>query len=132
MVRKFWPICIMLFYFSFCNISKFKHFCIALLDYYIWYFLFLNTRFLFSSYTYVPIESIDYIPFTSFELKAIVLISYVKTVRLSFSLFHLCCVFSISLLFSYILFHLRLSTSNVFCSKWFILFSIWVASRQFL
>ena len=46
---------------------------------------------------YVSIKSIDYILLSSFELKAILLISSVKTLHLS--LLNLCCVFNIDLLF---------------------------------
>ena len=48
-------------------------------------------------YAYVSIESIDCILLSSFELKAILLTSLVKT--LSLSLLNLCCVCNINLLF---------------------------------
>ena len=60
----------------------------------------LHTRSLLIPYGYVYIKSIDCIllsPLSPFELKAILLISSVKTV--CFSLLNLCCVFNISLLF---------------------------------
>ena len=47
-------------------------------------------------YAYVSIESIDYILLSLFELKAILLISSVKTLCLS--LLNLFCVFNINLL----------------------------------
>ena len=48
-------------------------------------------------YAYVFIESIDYIFLSSFEIKAILLISSVETLCLS--LLDLCCVCNINLLF---------------------------------
>ena len=55
------------------------------------------TRSLFVPYAYVSIKSIDCILLSSFELKAILLISSVKTLYLS--LLNLRCVFNIDLLF---------------------------------
>ena len=55
------------------------------------------TSSLLSPYAYVSIESIDCILLSIFELKAIMLISSVKTLCLS--LFNLFCVFNIDLLF---------------------------------
>ena len=52
---------------------------------------------LLGPHAYVSIKSIDYILLSSFELKAILLISSVKTLHLS--LLNLCCVFNIDLLF---------------------------------
>ena len=80
---------------------------------------FLHTKSLFIPYSYISIESIDCILLLSFEHKAISLISSVKTLCLS--LLNLCCVFNISLL---IMNSLRLSTSVLFFSKWFTLFSV--------
>ena len=57
----------------------------------------LPAKFLFISYAYVSIESIDYILLSSFELEAILLIYSVKI--LYFSLLSICCVFNISLWF---------------------------------
>ena len=57
----------------------------------------LHAKFLFISYGYVSIESIDYILLSSFELEAILLIYSVKI--LYFSLLSICCVFNISLWF---------------------------------
>ena len=85
MVRNFWPIWIVLFYVFFCNIIKVKHFCVVLL-------------YLVIPYAYVCIESIDGILLSSFELKAILLITSVKT--LCPSLLNLCCVLNIILLFT--------------------------------
>ena len=58
---------------------------------------FLLTRSLVIPYTYVSIESIDCILLSPFELKAILLISSVKTLCLS--LLNFCCVCNIILLF---------------------------------
>ena len=55
------------------------------------------TRSLFVPYAYVSIKSTDCILLSSFELKAILLISSVKTLCLS--LLNLRCVFNIDLLF---------------------------------
>ena len=52
---------------------------------------------LFHMHMHVSAESIDCILLSSFELKAMLLISSVKT--LCFLLLNLCCVFNISLLF---------------------------------
>ena len=123
MVRNVWPICIVLFYVFFCNIIKAKHF---VLFYHIitLNFFFLHTRSLLVRCAYVFTESIDCILLSSFKLKAILLISSLKTLCLS--LLNLCCVFNISLLFytNSFLSSLRLSTSILFISKWLILFSI--------
>ena len=61
-------------------------------------FSFLHRRSVLITCAYVSIESIDYILLSSFELKAILLISSVKTLCLS--LLNLCCVFNISLFFT--------------------------------
>ena len=68
-------------YVFFCNIIKGKHFYIVLL-----YLLssFLYTRSLLVLYAYVFIESVDCILLLSFELKAILLISSVKTLYFHF------------------------------------------------
>ena len=81
-----------------CNIIKVNH-CL----YRFIILLHLNsyfslTRSLLVANAYVSIKSIDCILLTSFELKAILSISSVKT--LCFSLLNLCCVFNIDLLFS--------------------------------
>ena len=95
-------------------------------------FSFLHIRPLVVPYAYVSIEPIHCIILSSFELKAILLISSVK--RLCLSLLSLCCVFSISLLFFMNSFwsSLRLSTSIFFFLKKFIFLSIWAVSKQFL
>ena len=76
-------------------------------------FSFLHRRSVLITCAYVSIESIDYILLSSFELKAILLISLIKTLCLS--LLNLCCVFNITFLFFVI--SLRLSTSIPFFSK---------------
>ena len=55
------------------------------------------TKSLLVPYAFFSIESFDCILKSSFEIKAILLISLVKTLCLSFLIF--CCVFNISLLF---------------------------------
>ena len=89
----------MFFCFFFYNIIKVNHFLdcfIILLHLISWFSL---TKSLFVLYAWVSIESIDCILLSSFELKAIVLISSVKI--LCFSLLNLCCVFKIISLFFY-------------------------------
>ena len=73
---------------------------------------FLHTKSLFIPYAYVSVESINCILLSSFELKAILLISSVKT--LSLSLLNLCCVFNFSLLFINSFWSSRSSTSILF------------------
>ena len=81
------------------------------------------TKFLLVPYAYVSIESIDCILLSLFELKAILLISSVRTLCLS--LLKLCCIFNIDLLF--FINYLILPISILFFSRYFILFSSWVA-----
>ena len=88
----------------------------------------LHIRPVLVSCAYVSIESIDCILLSSFKLKAILLISSVKT--LCVFLLNICSVFNITLLL--FMNSLRLSTSILFFSKSFVLFSIWAASKQFL
>ena len=73
------------------------------------------TKFLLVPYAYVSIESIDCILLSSFELKAILLISSVKTLCLS--LLNLCCICNISSLF--FVNSVRLSMSILFFSNFF-------------
>ena len=70
----------------------------------------LTRSFLFL-YVYVSIESIDCIPLSSFELKAVLLISLVKTLCLS--LLNLCCICNINLLFFYEFFMLSFVTKEI-------------------
>ena len=61
------------------------------------FFSFLHIKSLLVSYAHHSIKSIDPILLSSFDIKAILLISSVKTFCLSLS--NLCCVFNISPLF---------------------------------
>ena len=99
MVRNFWPIWVMLFYFFFCSIIKVNLFCIVLLYYYVWSLHFHLTKSLLVPYAYVSIESGDCILLSLFELKVILSISSVQTLCLS--LFNLHYVCNIDLLFFY-------------------------------
>ena len=86
-------------------------------------FSLLHTISLLIPYACVSTESIDCILLSSFELRAILLISSVKTVCLS--LLNLCCVFKITLFFmNSFLSSLRLSTLIPFFSKWLTIFLI--------
>ena len=101
--RSFWSIWIMFFCFLFYNV-KVNHFLYLFIMFLHLISSFSLTRSLLVPYPYVFIESIDFILLSSFKLKAILLISSVKT--LSLSLLNLCCVFNIILLFlmSFLLF----------------------------
>ena len=117
--------------FSIVTLSKL---IIFVLFYYIVIFtlyFFLHTRSFLVPYTYVSIESIDCILLSSFELKATLLISSVKTLWLR--LLSICCDSNISLLFLWILYDFLEDYLHQICfSKWFILFSSWNASEQCL
>ena len=91
-------------------------------------FFFLHTRSLLVPLAYACFKSIDCILLSSLELKSILLIYSVKIFCVS--LLNLCCVFNISSLF--LMNSSELSTSVLFLSKYFILFSISAASNQFL
>ena len=69
------------------------------------------TRSLLIPYAYVSIRPIDCILLSSFELKAILLVSSVKILCLS--LLNLCCVFNINLLFFYEFFMIFFKTIYV-------------------
>ena len=70
---------------------------------------FLHTKSLFIPYAYVSFKSINWYFLSSFELKAILLISSVQT--LCFSLLNLFCDFNVNLLFmNYLWSFLRVST----------------------
>ena len=71
------------------------------------------TKSLLVAYAYVSIESIDYILLLSFELRAILLNSLVKTLCLS--PLNLFCIFNIDLLF--LINSLMLSMSILFYSR---------------
>ena len=94
-------------------------------------FFFLFTRSFLIWYAYISIKLIDYIFLSSFELKAILLIFSVITLRLS--LLNLSCVFNIDLLFfvNSLWSFLRHSMSVLFFRTWSVLFSIWVASNSY-
>ena len=96
-------------------------------------FSFSLTRSLLLPYAYASIKSIDCILLSSFELKAILLISSVKIWP---SLLNLCHVFNIVLLFFInflsFFFFLKQSMLILFFSRYFILFSSLIASKQFL
>ena len=114
--------------FLFVNIIKFNNFCMILLYYYIWSFLFHFTRSLAVPYAY---ESNDFILLPSFEVKIILLISPIRT--LWRSLLNLCRVSNINSLF-FFLWNLYENFLGVFMSirffsRCFILFSSWVASK---
>ena len=93
MISNFWPIWIMFFY-VFIKVNNFLCCFIILLHL---FSSFLLTRSLLVLYAYVFISSSDSILLLSFELKAILLVSSVKTLCLS--VLNLCCVFDIDLLF---------------------------------
>ena len=76
-------------------------------------FSFFRIRSLLIPRAYVSIQSIDCILLSSFELKAVLLISLLKTLWLS--LLNHCCVFNIT--FLYFVISLRLSASISFFSK---------------
>ena len=127
------PICILFFYFSSCNFTKVNHFCIVLhcllftlCSYLIILILlhvitsFLHTRSLLVPFSYISIQSIDWILLSLLALIAILLTSSVNT--LCFSLLNLCCDFNIylSLFMSSLWFPLELYTSFLLFSSWFI------------
>ena len=91
-------------------------------------FFFLHTRSLLVPLAHASFESIDCILLSSLELKSILLICSVKIFCVS--LLNLYCVFNISSLF--LMNSSGLSTSVLFLSKYFILFSISAASKEFL
>ena len=114
---------------SFTTSSKLIIFCIVLLDCYIKSFLYhLLNLCLFHVHMFL---STDCILLSLVELKAILWISSVKILCLS--LWNLCCIFNIALLFvNSLWFSLILSASILLFFGQFKLFSIWVASKQFL
>ena len=83
---------------------------------------FLIDRSLLVPYAYVSIESIDFILLSSFELKAILLISLVKI--LCFSLLNHFCAFNINVFFLINSLKSLLRTFELISlfSRWFILF----------
>ena len=87
----------MLFCFFFCNIIKVNYFLYRFIILLHLISSFSVTISLLVPHAYFSIESTDCILLSSFELKAILLISSVK--KLCLSLLNLCCVFNINLLF---------------------------------
>ena len=96
MVRNFCPIWIMLFYVFICDI-KVKHSGIVFIILSCLIFSFLHIGSLLFPYAYVSVKLIDCILLSSFELEAILSISWVK--RLCLSLLNLCYDFNIRLFF---------------------------------
>ena len=116
MSRNLSTIWIIFFHFFYCYTIEIKNLnkinnrikfwcCRFVLMHLILSFLFIRS--LLVPYAYTFIESIDCILLLSFELKAILLISLLKTLCLS--LLNLCCVFNFT--FFYFVISLRLSTS---------------------
>ena len=120
----------MFFHVFFCNIVKVNHFLHCSIILLHLFFSFLHIKSFLVPYAFLSTESIDCILLSSFKLKAILLISSVKTLCLS--LLNLCCVFcSDFFFFNLLMFFLRFSVL-IFFSNWFILFLSSVAFKQFL
>ena len=83
-------------------------------------FFFLHIRSLLISCEYVSVESIHCILLSTLELKAVFLISSVKTLRLS--LLNLCCVFNIT--FFYFVISLSLSAFLSFLNSLYFKFEM--------
>ena len=119
MIRDLWSIRIMFLCFFFCNIIKVSPFLYRSIILLHLVSSLLLTKPSLVPYAYTSIESIDCILLSSFELKAILLISSVETLCLS--LLNFCCIFNIDLLLfiNYLLF----SLNNLIFLKiiWFIL-----------
>ena len=112
-------------YVFFCNIIKVKHYCIVFIILLHLVSSFFHKRSLLVPCTYASIKSIDWTLLSSSELKSILLISSVKTFCLS--LLNLCCAFNFFFFFEFFM-----TIYINFFSKWFFLFSIGAASKQFL
>ena len=78
------------------------------------------TRTLLVPYAYASIASIDCIPLSSFEPKAILLVFPLRTLCLS--LLNICCVFNFNLVFfmNSLRSFLRQSMLNLFFSRYFV------------
>ena len=87
MVRNFWPIWIMLFYTSFCNIIKFNDFLYHFIIFFCLIFSFSFTRSLLVAHVYISIELIDCILLSTFVIRVILLISSAKHYALHFQIF---------------------------------------------
>ena len=123
MVENLRPIIILFLYLFLCKVIKAKDFCTVLLYYIILLHLissFRLPRSLPNPCAYVSVKSIDCILLSSFELKAILSTSSVKT--LCFSVLNLCCIFNID--FYEFFYYLRYLCEFPFFSKCFVLFSI--------
>ena len=122
MIQKFWPICIVISYVLSCNIIKVNYFlyCFIILLHLI--SSFLHSKSLLIPYAHFSIELIDCILLSALPLNAILLTSSVNVI--CFMLLNLCWNFSINLLLliNSFWFRLRLSTTSLFFSKWFISF----------
>ena len=110
MIRNLCPVWILFSYFFLCNIIKVNKFLYSFIILLHLISSFLLTKSLLVPYGYISIESIDCILLSLFELRAVLLISSIKSLCLS--LLDLCRVFNISLLF--FMNSLRLSTSIFF------------------
>ena len=106
--------------------NQIKHFYTVLL------YSFLHPRSLLVLCAYVSIETIDGILLSWLEFKGILLIFLVKA--LCFYILNPCCILNTSLINYMNSFwsFWRLFSSILFCFEWFILFSIWAASKQLL
>ena len=91
------PICIMFFYVFLSNIIKLNHLSYHFVTLFYLIYSFSLTRSSLIPYANVSIELIYCTLLSSFEIKAILLISSIKTLCLS--LLSFCCVFNIDLRF---------------------------------
>ena len=96
-------------------------------------FSFSHNRSLFVPYAYVSVESIDCIVILSSLAFSAILLNFLVN-AICFLLLNFCRDFNINLLLfiSSLWFSLKLSTSALFFSSWFILFSSLVAFKQLL
>ena len=104
MVRNFWPIWIMLFFTSFCNIIKVMGFLYLFIIFFHLIFSFSFARSLLVAHVYISIELIDCILLSSFEIRVIWLISAVKHYAFHFQIFAvflilICCFYEFFLVF---------------------------------
>ena len=79
-------------------------------------FSFLYSRSLLFPYAYLSTESNDCILLSSFQIKAVLLIS---VTTLCFSLPNLCCVFNISFFYGFFIIFLKIIYIEIIFSKWF-------------
>ena len=98
----------------FCNVIKLNNFLHCFIILYHLCFSFLHIKSFIVPYVYVSTESIDCIRLSSFELKAVLLISSEEIFCLS--LLNLCCVYNITFLFfkNSLWFFLRLAVLTFF------------------